>query len=439
MGNLGCLTVNAGGQGWEYLLETFKDTTFVSLVLQIFIIALAVGVDPYIRKKQRRVMFLILVLVCSLVIQNRLSDYLVEVKCAPFARTIESIWGYTVRPVVIVLFICITRPGIRLRTLWIIAGVNAVIYASALFSPAAFRITAENHFERGPLGYSAHITGTVLLLFLIWHSFHEWSRLRRAEMLIPVLNVLLMIAAFLMDSFIFCTQTGYTYLTVAIVSCSLFYYIWLHLKYVRDHEDALRTKQRVQIMLSQIQPHFLYNTLGAIREMYDDPEAKEAVGKFARYLQGNMDAITEAGTIDFAAELEHTRAYLELEQLRFEDALQVVYDITCTDFRMPTLTLQPIVENAVRHGARGAEKDTGTVTIATREYPDRYEITVTDDGPGFHPDHPVPKEDGRAHIGILNVRERLKDVCGGELHIESELGKGTKAVIILPKTEEGIC
>lgn len=413
--------------------------TFVSLILQMFILALAANIDPYIRKKQRRVMCLIVALVLSLVIQNRIANYLEFVKTDPLARTIESIWGYTIRPVVIVLFICIIRPGIRLRILWLIAGVNAVIYSTALFSPVAFRITAGNHFVRGPLGYSAHITSTILLLFLLWHSFYQWNRLRRAEMLIPVLNVLLVIAAFLLDSFILHTEADTSYLTVAIVSCSLFYYIWLHLKYVRDHEDALQTKQRVQIMLSQIQPHFLYNTLGAIREMYDDPEAKEAVGKFARYLQGNMDAITETGTIAFTAELEHTKAYLELEQLRFEDALLVVYDITCTDFQMPTLTLQPIVENAVRHGARGSEKDTGTVTIATREYPDRYEITVSDDGPGFDPDHPMPKEDGRAHIGILNVRERLKDVCGGELRIESELGKGTKAVMILPKTEEGIC
>lgn len=95
--------------------------------------------------------------------------------------------------------------------------------------------------------------------------------------------------------------------------------------------------------------------------------------------------------------------------------------------------LQPIVENAVRHGARGTERDVGTVAISTREFPDRYEITVTDDGPGFDPANHKPKNDGRAHIGIQNVRERLRSVCGGELRIESKPGEGTRATLVLPK------
>ena len=194
-------------------------------------------------------------------------------------------------------------------------------------------------------------------------------------------------------------------------------------------------RARCRMLQAQIHPHFLYNTLGAIREMCDDPEAKKAIGRFTRYLQGNMDALTKSDTIPFAVELEHTKAYLELEQLRFESALCVVYDIACTDFELPTLTVQPIAENAVRHGARSGEKDVGTVTIATREFPDRYEVTVTDDGPGFDPEHLTPKDDGRAHIGIQNVRERLRDICAGELRIESEIGKGTTVTLLLPKAQ----
>ena len=118
--------------------------------------------------------------------------------------------------------------------------------------------------------------------------------------------------------------------------------------------------------------------------------------------------------------------------MRFEDALRVRYDIACTDFRIPTLTLQPLAENAVRHGVRGSKKAAGTVTIATREYGDRYEVTITDDGLGFDPDAP-PANDGRSHVGIPNVRERLRRVCGGELRIESVPGQGTTATIFLHK------
>ena len=114
--------------------------------------------------------------------------------------------------------------------------------------------------------------------------------------------------------------------------------------------------------------------------------------------------------------------------------LRIEYDITCTDFELPTLTLQPIVENAVRHGARG-KKGAGTVIIATREHPDRYEITVSDDGPGFDPEAPTLADDGREHIGIANVRDRLKQI-GGDLHIRSERGKGALVTIEIPKKQE---
>ena len=87
-----------------------------------------------------------------------------------------------------------------------------------------------------------------------------------------------------------------------------------------------------------------------------------------------LDSLSTVGSIPFEKELSHTKFYLELEQIRFEYALQVEYDISCTDFTIPTLTLQPLVENAVRHGVRGNEDGRGTVIISTREYPDRLRL-----------------------------------------------------------------
>ena len=208
----------------------------------------------------------------------------------------------------------------------------------------------------------------------------------------------------------------------------------------RYYRQELENAQlRTDIMLSQIQPHFLHNALGAIEELCEsDPKAaKAATVNFSRYLRRNMDSITEHNAIPFQRELEHTKIYLEMEKARFEDALRVCYDIQCTGFQLPTLTLQPIVENAVYHGARGEEKDVGTVTVATREYPDHYEAIVTDDGPGFDPSAPpAHRKDGRSHVGIQNVRERLRRISGGELRIESEIGRGTTATIIIPKRAE---
>lgn len=133
----------------------------------------------------------------------------------------------------------------------------------------------------------------------------------------------------------------------------------------------------------------------------------------------------------FDQDLAHTQTYLELEQLRFGDELQVAYNIQCTDFSIPTFTLQPIVKNAVRHGIRGTEDGTGTVTISSSEQEDCWEVCVYDDGAGFDPLQ--PSVDGRHHVGLANVSERLRSSCGGELRIDSAPGRGTVASIILPK------
>ena len=191
-------------------------------------------------------------------------------------------------------------------------------------------------------------------------------------------------------------------------------------------------EQRVQLMLSQINPHFLYNCLGSIEALCDrDPKAaKLATRKFSRYLRGNMDSLREEMLVPFEEELQHTQFYLELEQIRFGNALNVEYDIRAHDFFLPPLTLEPIVENAVKHGIRMKDDGRGTVSITTAEYEDRYELQVMDDGAGFDPAS-VPADE--PHIGIRNVRERLQKVCGGTLTIHSTVGEGTKAVICLPK------
>jgi len=190
-------------------------------------------------------------------------------------------------------------------------------------------------------------------------------------------------------------------------------------------------------MLSQIQPHFLYNTLGAIKSTYyDDPElARGAIDQFTDFLRHNMDSLTDDQPISFEKELEHVRCYLDLLQLRFGDSLRVEYDLECTDFRIPTLTLQPLVENAVTYGVRKNPKGNGQVVIRTRELPESYEVSVIDNGPGFVPDN-VPGDNERSHVGIQNVRSRLHSVIGAELKIQSEPGKGTTAVMILPKGKE---
>lgn len=131
------------------------------------------------------------------------------------------------------------------------------------------------------------------------------------------------------------------------------------------------------LVLSQIQPHFLYNALTSIYRLCDvKPEAaKDAVGNFSKYLRGNLDSIKQTKMISFADELHHLEAYLSLEKIRYDDDLEIKYDIKATEFFIPPLTVQPLVENAVNHGISDMPHG-GCVTISTEEMPDRYEIRV---------------------------------------------------------------
>ena len=122
-----------------------------------------------------------------------------------------------------------------------------------------------------------------------------------------------------------------------------------------------------------------------------------------------------------------------IEKLRFDDQLNIEYDIKTTDFELPLLSIQPLVENAVKHGV-GMKEDGGTVKISTRETDSAYEVIIEDDGVGF--DIHEKKDDGRSHVGMENTKKRLHDMCGGEVIIASNPGKGTTARVIIPKKEE---
>ena len=190
---------------------------------------------------------------------------------------------------------------------------------------------------------------------------------------------------------------------------------------------------KVGVMVSQIQPHFIYNALTSIAMLcqLDPDKAQEATITFADYLRGNMDSLKETKPVLFDTELEHLKKYLYIEKIRFADLLNIEYDIKTTDFYLPLLSIQPLVENAVKHGV-GMKEDGGTVTIATRENDNSYEVIITDDGVGF--DTNAPREDdGRSHVGMENTKKRLNDMCKARVEITSVVGEGTVARVILPK------
>lgn len=212
---------------------------------------------------------------------------------------------------------------------------------------------------------------------------------------------------------------------------------------VMDHQRAAHAERlereledsRVSIMLSQLQPHFLYNVLNSIYYLcgHDPKMAQEAVDKFSDYLRNNMASLEQKEPIPFDEEYRHIQTYLSLEKMRFQKNLNVVYDIETTDFLLPPLTVQPLVENAVKHGVT-KKRGGGMVTLSTREAEDSYIVTVADTGRGFDPEH--YGEDGKVHVGIQNVRARLRTMMGGTLTITSAPGEGTEAVVTIPKRRD---
>lgn len=198
---------------------------------------------------------------------------------------------------------------------------------------------------------------------------------------------------------------------------------------LREKEmQAELEKTKTAVMFSQIQPHFLYNALSAIRELCrrDPEDARNALSTFITYLRGNMESIQREHSIHFSKELNHISAYLQLEKLRFGEDLQVVIDIQENDFYVPSLTIQPLVENAVKHGVCSRE-DGGTVTIHTHREGNMVIVKIQDDGVGFDPDTLEKLE----HVGIQNVRTRLGCMVNGTLEFESQIGVGTTATITI--------
>ena len=212
---------------------------------------------------------------------------------------------------------------------------------------------------------------------------------------------------------------------------------------VLDHQASIKNKKlkeeleqsRITVMLSQIQPHFLYNSLTSVMDLCDrDPKmAKHTIADFADYLRGNLNFLKQEKLISFHMELKHIETYLRLEKVRFQDELDIEYDINVKDFMLPALSVQPLVDNAVKHGV-GVKSGGGKVVIQTLETKNEYIIRIKDNGIGFVSEEVL--SDDEIHIGLENVKRRLELLVNAGLEIESVRGEGTVACIRIPKRRE---
>ena len=195
---------------------------------------------------------------------------------------------------------------------------------------------------------------------------------------------------------------------------------------LRIKDEELRGA-KIQTMISQIRPHFIFNTLASVNMLCEeDPKrAAEIISDFSQYLQANFSALATTEMIPFSEEMKHVKAYLDVESALYEEKLAVTYENAFTAFRLPPLTLQPIVENCIKHGF-GENVSSLHIIIRTRKTEDGAEIQIEDDGCGC-----APAPDGAPHVGLENVKERLNMMCGGTLEL-SPCGSGTLVTVFVP-------
>lgn len=216
-------------------------------------------------------------------------------------------------------------------------------------------------------------------------------------------------------------------------------YIFIH-KIMDRHKEVLNAanlqlqleESQTALMLSQIKPHFLYNALVAIQVLCtkDPKAAQDAIFNFSQYLRANMSSISSSVPIPFEHELNHIKNYTAIEKLRFQNRLSVHYDIQATDFLVPPLTIEPLVENAIKHGAT-KNVEGGHVWLSTYETEDAYVVKVSDDGPGF--DVAILESEDLKNHGLKNIMFRLKQVSGAKIVFESQIDMKTEVTVTIPK------
>ena len=221
------------------------------------------------------------------------------------------------------------------------------------------------------------------------------------------------------------------YASIIIAIEMLFLLISVQRDIALAQEEEKNRNAQIKLMLSQIKPHFVYNSLSSISTLItiNPDKAQAALDDFTEYLRHNLSSLTETRLIPFEDELKHIKTYVSLEKMRFNDRITVNYDIETVDFRVPPLSIQPIVENAIKHGIL-KKIEGGTITVKTFETTDSYVVEVIDDGVGF--DMQEVNFDDNTHVGINNVKFRIKN-CGGEVAVKSEVGKGTFVTVNFKK------
>ena len=311
--------------------------------------------------------------------------------------------------------------------------VYVVMLISTPFIEGFFYVAPDEHFRRGPLYPLFLLLVIAILLFNLIGTIKRRKQISNKvcfALCIAILPIMVAMIAQLFVDFFPLVDISYVLSSLAMYSFILSDQIEqdrLHQQEIARQQQEIAHEQ-ARVMVLQMRPHFIYNTLMSIYTLcrIDPAKARQITMDFTNYLRKNFNAIASDSAIPFSTELEHTRAYLDVEQVQFDDMLVVEYDTPFTRFRLPPLTLQPIVENAVKHGMDLCSGPL-RISVRTRHANNRTEVIVQDNGRGFN-----PADESKPHTTLSNIRQRLEMMCGGSLVIMAGEGGGTVVTMTIP-------
>ena len=330
------------------------------------------------------------------------------------------------------LFHYIEKDGVKIKyKKWpfLYFAIELLMLVISQFNHMFYYINSSNIYCRGELFYVSQAVAILSMVADLVVIVIYRKSLNKNEMVPFFVYIFFPVAALIIQMFMYGI---YILLLSTTVSAFLMFVMMLSIQ-VKDFYEKEKelSDMRLRLTFSQMQPHFLFNTLVAIKHLckIDSEAATQSIENFSYYLRGNIDSITCNKCIPFNTELEHIKNYLSLEKKRFGDRLSISLDLKEKDFFIPPLTLLTIVENAVKYGT--TQKLEG-VEIKVSSFCDdkNYYVEVVDNGLGFDTEN--YKNDGKKHIGIDGVKIRLENMCGGSLKINSIIGAGTHATIIIP-------
>lgn len=344
-------------------------------------------------------------------------------------------FGYVIVAIFTAYLICFIEQKKKLRyskvflyVIFALCGVAVLLVFISLFTGIYYNFNENGIYVRGDYFWFSQAFPLLMIAVNMFVILLNSKKLKLADTLVllsycvfPVIAMIVQIAVY-----------GITLLYLATTLSMLIIYIYIQGQQRRllKEKEAELLESKTALMISQIQPHFLYNALNTIQYLCvtDSKAASDAIQNFSKYLRKNMNSLTCKDPISLENELEHLKSYLNIEKLRFPD-ITIDYDIKEKNIVLPPLTIQPLVENAIHHGVRKLEGD-GRVMIATWKDAKNKYVMLADNGVGFDP--LKYNDDGKNHVGIKNVMQRVSAMCNGEMKIESQIGNGTKITIILP-------